>query len=64
MCGHCGCGDKTGATILNLQTGKEIAMGGDSTIMCTMHAPWSRPRDHDHGHDHASHHEHDHVHDA
>jgi hypothetical protein len=28
MCGHCGCGNKEGATILNLQTGKETAMGG------------------------------------
>jgi hydrogenase nickel incorporation protein HypB len=49
MCGHCGCGDKTGATILNLQTGKEVAMGGHS-------------HDHDHGHQHSHSHEHDHVH--
>jgi hydrogenase nickel incorporation protein HypB len=47
MCGHCGCGDKTGATILNLQTGKQVEMGGHS-------------HSHDHQHEHS--HEHDHVH--
>ena len=26
MCGHCGCGDKARATVLNLQTGKETAI--------------------------------------
>lgn len=48
MCGHCGCGDKRGATVLNLQTGKEIDMSG--------------PSNHDdHSHDHAHHHKHDHL---
>jgi len=66
MCGHCGCGDKTGATILNLQTGKEVAMGGHSHDH--VHADGTRYShghgEHDHGHDHqhSQHHEHDHVH--
>lgn len=48
MCGHCGCGNTTGATIINLQSGKEIAMGHNS---------------HDHGHgDHHGRHEHEHEH--
>lgn len=55
MCGHCGCGSKIGATILNLQTGKEAPMGRHS-------------HDHDHAdgschsHDHDHSHGHDHVH--
>ena len=64
MCGHCGCGTKTGATVLNLQTGKEIAMGGHSHDHDHVHADGGR---HSHGHDHGQHHhdhghEHDHVH--
>jgi hydrogenase nickel incorporation protein HypB len=55
MCGHCGCGSKIGATILNLQTGKEAAMGRHSHDHD--HADGSR---HSHDHDHS--HGHDHVH--
>jgi hydrogenase nickel incorporation protein HypB len=66
MCGHCGCGDKTGATILNLQTGKEIAMGGDSHDHVhadgTRHSHGHGEHDHGHDHQHGQHHEHDHVH--
>jgi hydrogenase nickel incorporation protein HypB len=57
MCGHCGCGDKTGATILNLQTGKEVAMGGHSNDQDHVHADGTK---HSHGHDHG--YSHDHVH--
>lgn len=49
MCGHCGCGSKQGATVLNLQTGKEITMGNPLY-------------DHDHGHDAVRRQEDDHVH--
>ncbi|OSI61141.1 hydrogenase accessory protein HypB [Bradyrhizobium canariense] len=48
MCGHCGCGDKRGATVLNLQTGKEIDMSGHS-------------HHDDHSHEHAHHLKHDHL---
>jgi hydrogenase nickel incorporation protein HypB len=57
MCGHCGCGDKTGATVLNLQTGKEVAMGGHSHDHDHVHADGTK---HSHGHDHG--YSHDHVH--
>jgi len=30
MCGHCGCGSTTGATVINVQTGRETATGGHS----------------------------------
>jgi len=66
MCGHCGCGDKTGATILNLQTGKEVAMGGHSHDHVhadgTRHSHGHGEHDHGHDHQHSQHHEHDHVH--
>ena len=66
MCGHCGCGDKTGATILNLQTGKEVAMGGHSHDHVhadgTRHSHGHGEHDHGHDHQHGQHHEHDHVH--
>lgn len=65
MCGHCGCGDKTGATILNLQTGKETTMGGHSHDHDHVHADGTRHNHgHDHGHDHhhGHSHEHEHVH--
>lgn len=48
MCGHCGCGDKRGATVLNLETGKKVNMSG--------HAHHG-----DHTHDHARHQQHDHL---
>jgi hydrogenase nickel incorporation protein HypB len=65
MCGHCGCRDKTGATILNLQTGKEVAMGGHSHEHDHVHADGTKhSHGHDHGHDHqhGHSHRHDHVH--
>jgi hydrogenase nickel incorporation protein HypB len=65
MCGHCGCGDKTGATILNLQTGKEDAMGGHSHEHDHVHADGtthSHGHAHSHDHQHGHSHEHDHVH--
>jgi hydrogenase nickel incorporation protein HypB len=52
MCGHCGCGDETATTVLNLQTGTETTM--------------QRRRDdhdHEHHHDHGHDHEHGHPHD-
>jgi hydrogenase nickel incorporation protein HypB len=49
MCGHCGCGDETATTLLNLETGKKTAIQRGE-----------RRRAHDYRHSH--HHEHDHVH--
>jgi hydrogenase nickel incorporation protein HypB len=62
MCGHCGCGDKTSATILNLQTGKEVAMSGHSHEHDHVHADGtSHHHAHDDGHhDHGHSHDHDH----
>ena len=55
MCGHCGCGDKAGTTVLNLQTGKESAMERD-------HHHHDHGHDHDHAHGHAHDHDGDHHH--
>ncbi|MBX9647971.1 MAG: hydrogenase nickel incorporation protein HypB [Xanthobacteraceae bacterium] len=62
MCGHCGCGSKTGATILNLETGEEAAMGRHSHDHDHVHADGSR-HSHDHGHGHNQEHQHGHPHD-
>jgi hydrogenase nickel incorporation protein HypB len=72
MCGHCGCGDKTGATVHNLQTGEKMIMGGHSHDHDHehdhVHADGTRHRhghddgEHDHSHDAGHHHAHDHVH--
>lgn len=59
MCGHCGCGSTTGATIVNLQTETENAMGGPSHDHDHVHADGTR---HSHAHD-DSHHDHGHSHD-
>ncbi|MBI3699713.1 MAG: hydrogenase nickel incorporation protein HypB [Afipia sp.] len=59
MCGHCGCGSKTGATILNLQTGKEIDMSSHSHDHDHIHEDGTR---HSHGHSHSHDHHHDQPH--
>jgi hydrogenase nickel incorporation protein HypB len=51
MCGQCGCGDKAKATIIDLQTGKEIAMASDPHEH--LHADGTR---HSHAHDDNHHH--------
>jgi hydrogenase nickel incorporation protein HypB len=57
MCGHCGCGDESAATVLNLETSKETAMEHGA-----------HPHTHDDGHshihdpDHGDHHAHEHGH--
>jgi hydrogenase nickel incorporation protein HypB len=68
MCGHCGCGSKTGATVVNVQTGGETAMGGHSHGQdhphedSHVHADGTR---HSHRHSDAEHsHTHDGEHDA
>src|SRR4051812_41933623 len=77
MCGHCGCGAKTGVTVLNLQNGKKAGISGhshdDVHDHADVHADDTRHgHDHDHGtahgyhqhhhdHDHDDHHSHDHV---
>ena len=48
MCGHCGCGDETAATVLNLETGKETAVERTTSAITTMRMrtdmrPRSRP---------------------
>ncbi|WP_025038301.1 hydrogenase nickel incorporation protein HypB [Bradyrhizobium sp. DOA9] len=63
MCGHCGCGAKAGATVLNLQTGDKTALDRSG--------PDEHPHDHfhvhadgvAHTHSHEHHHGHSHSHD-
>lgn len=50
MCGHCGCGTKAGATVINLQTGQGSESSGHNR------------HDNHHTHDHHDHHGHDHGH--
>lgn len=53
MCGTCGCGSEAKATLLNLQTGQEIAMGRDLHDHEHVHADGTRHRHgHETGHDH------------
>jgi hydrogenase nickel incorporation protein HypB len=76
MCGHCGCGSKTGATVVNVQTGRETAMGGHSHGQDHPHANSHvhadgtrhshRHSDGEHSHTHAGEHDagvHHHEHD-
>jgi hydrogenase nickel incorporation protein HypB len=66
MCGHCGCGDKSATTVLNLETGKEttIERGAHWRTHGDGH---SHDHDHGHGHDHVHEHgdghDHEHGHD-
>jgi hydrogenase nickel incorporation protein HypB len=68
MCGHCGCGNTAGASVLNLQTGKHTVM--EHEPLESIHHPHEHHHDHehhshthDHGHGHEHHHEHGHQHD-
>jgi len=61
MCGHCGCGNKEGATILNLQTGKETAMGGHSHDHAHADGTSHSHGQHQHSHSHAHAHAHAHA---
>lgn len=57
MCGTCGCGSKTKATLINLETGKEVAMHDQPHDPHEhVHADGTR-----HSHAHGDHH-HDHTH--
>ena len=60
MCGTCGCGDETGATILDLQTGEHVH--ADGTRHTHAHDHHGHEHHHDHGHDHHHHHQHEHEH--
>jgi hydrogenase nickel incorporation protein HypB len=55
MCGHCGCGNEAGATVLDLQSGKRVSVKPDTQ-------EHSHEHDHGHGHEHvhtdAAHHSH------
>ena len=51
MCGHCGCGDETAATVLNLETGKQRTVKRNE-----------REHDHAHAHGHLHHHDQSHSH--
>lgn len=72
MCGHCGCGAKAGATVLNLQTGQETRLPRNASEGAHEHLhghaeghSHSHPHGHEHAHDHDhrhGHHHHDHPH--
>lgn len=69
MCGHCGCGGDSKATVIDLQTGKETLVAHDAHSHAHEHVHADGTR-HSHGHDHGHHHDHDghhhaheHVHD-
>lgn len=59
MCGHCGCGAKAGATIVNLQTGTESRLTPEEAA--GEHAHFHTHAD-GHAHSHPHEHEHDHAH--
>lgn len=52
MCGHCGCGAKAGATVVNLQTGQESRLAREDASEGA----------HEHVHGHAGGHSHSHPH--
>ncbi|MCG2628112.1 MULTISPECIES: hydrogenase nickel incorporation protein HypB [unclassified Bradyrhizobium] len=63
MCGHCGCGAKAGATVINLQTGHEASLGGGETGE-HLHDHFHVHADgvaHAHSHDHDPAHVHSHA---
>lgn len=72
MCGHCGCGAKAGATVVNLQTGQETRLPRNASEGAHEHLhghaeghSHSHPHGHEHAHDHDhrhGHHHHDHPH--
>ena len=65
MCGTCGCGSEAKTTLLNLQTGEEVAMERDQSPHEHVHADGTRhthTHDHPHDHTHADHDAHEHVH--
>lgn len=72
MCGHCGCGAKAGATVVNLQTGQETRLPRNASEGAHEHLhghaeghSHSHPHGHEHAHDHNhrhGHHHHDHPH--
>ena len=73
MCGHCGCGARAGATIVNLQTGEatklareaEFGMSGQDRSHDRSHAHshgQGHAHDHHDGHHHHNGHDHDHDH--
>lgn len=65
MCGTCGCGAKAETRILNLQTGKETALGDDHRHTHAHDGGMAHRHGHDHDHRHAHPHDHGdgHVHD-
>lgn len=65
MCGTCGCGAKAETRILNLQTGKETALGDDHRHTHVHDGGMAHRHGHDHDHRHAHPHDHGdgHVHD-
>lgn len=65
MCGHCGCGAKAGATVINLQTGQESRLARkDASEGAHEHVHGhAEGHSHSHPHRHGDAHEHGHGHD-
>lgn len=56
MCGHCGCGAKAGATVVNLQTGQETRLAREDASAGAHEHVHRHGDGHEHGHDHNHHH--------
>lgn len=63
MCGHCGCGAKAGATVINLQTGQEATLAREDAREGAHEHVHAHAEGHSHSHPHRHDHEHAHDHD-
>lgn len=63
MCGHCGCGAKAGATVVNLQTGQETRLSREEASEGAHEHVHTHGEDHSHSHPHRHGDGHEHVHD-
>jgi hydrogenase nickel incorporation protein HypB len=63
MCAHCGCGKGAAATVLNLQTGRQMPVAPHDHGHDHGHHHHHDHHGHDHAHDHDHGHDHDHDHD-
>lgn len=63
MCGHCGCGAKAGATVVNLDTGQETGLARDDVNEGAHEHVHAHGEGHSHSHPHRHGDGHEHVHD-
>lgn len=63
MCGHCGCGAKAGATVVNLDTGQETGLAREDVNEGAHEHVHAHGEGHSHSHPHRHGDGHEHVHD-